>query len=148
MADKRISIYVGPDLQRVLDERSRPGEQGERSHLINLLADRYSDLMWRSRPELSTAEWKLVCDALNGCLMEPAGHAGALTLEISDAIRLNGLAEKWSVDGKALVKKLAALTPAQRLSVIDVAERFWVGDLTRDADEMLAEILGRTPPAE
>ena len=44
------------------------------------------------------------------------------------------LAEKWGVDGPALVEKLRGLNEMQALAIIDAAERFWQDDTLRNAD--------------
>ncbi|MFY9604024.1 MAG: hypothetical protein WAR00_05190, partial [bacterium] len=49
-----------------------------------------------------------------------------------------GLDKKWQVDGKALVKKLKALSHVQALALVDAAERFWqanTGTNTGTADD-------------
>jgi hypothetical protein len=75
--------------------------------------------------ELSQGEASLIVDALNGTLID-AQAAQLLAWSIQDALG-DGLAEKWSVDGPALVATIQAWTLAQRLAVCDAAERFWRG---------------------
>lgn len=74
--------------------------------------------------ELSASEAALICDALNGALVD-ASSASMLWAEVEDAIRASDLAEKWNVDGPALVEKLRSLDRTACLALADSAERFW-----------------------
>lgn len=70
---------------------------------------------------LEDNEQALILDALNGVLL--GEHPQLLAANISDAISLDGLDEKWEVYG--LKEKLAGLTPLECAAVVDAAERFW-----------------------
>ena len=88
--------------------------------------ERYYELL---RAELATlalteAQASLICDALNGTATLD-GIERWLRAEVEDAIRLNNLDQKWSVDGAGLVMLLRDCTPGQRLAIVDAAERFW-----------------------
>ncbi len=78
-----------------------------------------------ARVELSEAEASLICDALNGTLMDPHSYR-LLWAEVADAVRLDGLDAKWGVDGDALVERLRALSPGAMMAVVDAVERFWL----------------------
>ena len=86
--------------------------------------ERYYDMLRRALPAFSEAEASLIVDACNGWLVEPHS-APLLWAEVDDAIRSDGLATKWGVDGPALVARLRALTPFEALAVCDSVERFW-----------------------
>lgn len=142
---KKRNIYIGPALGRLIE--SRAGGDGSRSvsSIINACADRYLETVRRHMPELSADEWMLVFDALGGGALAGDGAARAvqsLPYSISDAIALDNLAAKWSVDGSALVEKLEAMDWCQRLAVIDTAERFWAdgGDWPQDSEKLLKKI--------
>ena len=45
--------------------------------------------------------------------------------EVYDAIRLNQADEKWSVNGRELLNKIAALTPADRETLIRTVAEVW-----------------------
>ncbi|MFA6168435.1 MAG: hypothetical protein WC700_17560 [Gemmatimonadaceae bacterium] len=123
------SIYLSHDLRDQLLDRAAGGTGPGAS--IQTLARRYIDLAWRSRPTLAPAEWRLVCDALNGTWLgddttiSTMPARGMIICEVEDAIRINGLGEKWGVDGTALTHRLAALTDAECESVRDVVIVFW-----------------------
>lgn len=75
-----------------------------------------------ARVDLTPDEAMLLLDALNGATWE--GWSATL-LWANGEDSLPGLADKWGVDGRALVQKLRALTPGQSLAVVDAAERWW-----------------------
>lgn len=123
----KTSIAVTPETAAIIDPRSAGMD---RSTVIRILLGWYAEIVRRERPALAEAEWNAIRDALNGTwlLAEQADVgllAGGLPVEIADACRLEGLAEKWAVDGAALVAQLDALGFAARLAVIDDAVRFW-----------------------
>src|SRR5690606_18187105 len=78
---------------------------------------------------LTVAEASLICDALNGhaALYDHADLApsgGLIALEVQDSERH----EVHGLDGeqaRALVRRLAAMSPLQALAVADASERFW-----------------------
>ncbi len=77
------------------------------------------------RVQLSEAEAMLICDSLNGIISDPQTMRIGLWAGVDDSIHLDGLDEKWSVDGPALIAKLRALTPAQAFAVTDAVECWW-----------------------
>lgn len=142
---KKRNIYIGPALGQLIDERAGDGARSV-SGVINACADRYLETVRRHIPDLKAEEWMLIFDALNGVW---AGDAIALAIQslplgISDALTLDGLADKWEVDGPALLSRLEAMDWCQRLAVIDTAERFWAdGNWPSDPDELIRRIRGR-----
>lgn len=72
---------------------------------------------------LTAPEALLIADAGNGTAWD-AQSARLLWAEVADALD-DGLAEKWRVDGPALVAKLRALSAGQALAVVDAIERAW-----------------------
>lgn len=131
MAPKRYSIYASPALDRVLAERLKPDSEDEgfrsRSSMLSAIADRYAEIVRRSTPDLSTPEWCAIFDILNGCWMidQPAMQATGLAHQIADAAEMDGLGEKWQIDALDLARRVAALTFAEQIAIIDTAERFW-----------------------
>lgn len=123
---KRTTIYLTDRAQAVL----AGGES--LSGTINRIADRYYEILRRSRIDLSEPEINAVRDALNGWLAEPAAtiHGGP-ALEVEDALE-DGLAERHGIDGRALVAKLRALTYAQEVALVDSVEQYWRGVAAED----------------
>ena len=125
---RRVTVYRSEALDRALDGRwTRDGVYGL-SGLLAAVAERYAMIVRHELVEhvrLSTAEWSLVCDALNGVWMQDAVGAGHIRLEIADAVRGDDLAAKWEVDGVDLLRRLDELEAPAVLAIVDVVERFW-----------------------
>lgn len=115
---RRATVYIADRAEAVLGGDNLSGA-------INRVADRYYELVRRSRIDLAPAELDAVRDALNGWLAEPAATiAGGPALEVEDALP-DGLAERYGIDGPALVARLRALTYAQEVALVDAAEQYW-----------------------
>lgn len=133
MARKTKSEYKGTSVlmtDAVLSIiSSRSGPSIDRSTALRILLGWYDEIVTKERPELSENEWMAIRDALNGTwLLAEHGHLGLITsglpFEIADSLE-DGIAEKWSIDGPGLVKKLTDLNFAARVAVIDDVIRFW-----------------------
>lgn len=86
--------------------------------------ERYYATLEEALPTFSAGEAALLVDALKGSRLE-VRTARLLWATIEDAIRMDGLEEKWGVDGAVLVVRLRALSAFEALAVVDGAERFW-----------------------
>ena len=118
---KTVGIYLRPETEKELATR---GEN--RSHVIARDLDRFYNLCRRAIREvpLSEKEACLIVDSLNGTVLD-ANTAQSLWFSIEDSINLDGLADKWGVDGASLVEKLKELNAFQAMAIADAAERFW-----------------------
>jgi len=82
----------------------------------------------------------LVVDSLNGHFfvagvdISPEALAGG----IDDAIHLDSLAEKWGIDGPALVKKLAALNALQVYTMHHWARLVWAAKEPHDFQVLIS----------
>lgn len=133
----KISISVDAGLLADLDARTDKYMGGNRSLTVVEAINNYWALLdfglTLARKSLTENEGRLILDTLNGTWTGgfPGGPEAArwaqnaLIWEVSDAISLDGAAEKWSVDGKALVAKLQALDSLARLALADWARRMW-----------------------
>jgi len=107
---------------------------------------RYRDLLRRALAEmtLTRGEACLICDALNGTALFAAvdDHDGTymfIPVEITDSIRLDRTDQKWEVDGKVLLDKLAAAAPVTLCAIADACEQFWAR-CGEDTDTVLREV--------
>lgn len=135
MARKTVGVYLRDEIQEEINKRI--GAEG-RSYVIERDLDRLYTLYKRAVKEvpLSLDEARLIVDCCNGTIYD-ARSAPMLWASVEDSCTLDGLDEKWSVDGPALVEKLKALTPIQALAIVDAAELFWAlpdGERDLDAD--------------
>lgn len=89
----------------------------------------------RAKKKLTRSEAKLILDVQNGSWADgslPVWINGGLAHQVEDGIALEGLADKWGVDGPALVAKLEAPGDLETVGLIDWAARFWEGDIQAD----------------
>ncbi len=129
-ATPQISLRVG-SLGPALQARG-----GENAETVRTLAERYLYALQQElrAVSLTEAEALLILDAANGTLWEPHS-AGLLWAEVDDSLA-DGLAEKWDVDGPALVAKLKALTYTQSLAVVDACE-VWGRQYSQNEDRKM-----------
>lgn len=119
---RRTSITMPPDVDAEVEARGPIY-----SNVIARDLDRLYSMYRRAlaRTPLTTQEACLLCDALNGSLMDaPSAHL--LYAEIDDACRLDHLDAKWHVDRQGFVARLREMDDIQCMALVDAAERFWV----------------------
>ena len=136
----RKSIYVGNELGTYVDTHLKEGYSV--SALINTAVERYMMLLKTHRPRLSKNEWYLIFDSMNGLVTdEPAELAASgVWLSVRDSIDLDGLAQKWEVDGEALVQKIQAMTKAELLSIVDVVEQWRIDGYNEEVPRITKEL--------
>lgn len=124
MAIPTKSFRPSPTVEKAL---SLNGGGTGLSHRLSQIADRYCEILRRTRlPDFTESETSLLHDACNGVWHEPASTIrGALAQGVEDAIDLDGLDEKWSVDGLALIEKLRGLDFIQEVKLVEDIERYW-----------------------
>jgi hypothetical protein len=81
----------------------------------------------------------LIADACNGYWYSPDNPKLQLFLEVSDGIELNGLDEKWDVEKKELLRKLASLSQFHAHAVLAVVIKCW--DMSDNVDNKLVDLL-------
>jgi hypothetical protein len=70
-------------------------------------------------------ELLLMLDVCNGLVLTPGMAGQHLLADVSDGIALDGLAEKWEIDGPALLTKLQALSIFQAHCLEIWCRAFW-----------------------
>lgn len=118
---QKFSISLPPKIVDALAIR-----EGERSPIIASSLERYFEILRRELTSLrlSRGEMGMILDVLNGTAFSEPFSMQLLDAEIEDALQ-DSYAEKWEIDGPALVHKLRAASFAQKVAVIDAAERWW-----------------------
>jgi hypothetical protein len=123
MPVNKYSVSLQPEIVSEINRR-----EGERSTIINTSLDRYFAILSRARRSLaqiiSDDEMALILDAINGIVHVDTISVQLVYAEIEDSLA-DGLAEKWSIDGPALVEKLRGLTYAENMALVDAGERWW-----------------------
>lgn len=126
MPANKISITIGD----VLSEIDVRGERGaaNRSGVINRDLERYYEILKYGRQSLrdrlSDSEISAILDNLNGCWLSEPVSIRLIYANVQDGLE-DGLAEKWQIDGPALVQKLKNLSFAESCALADASERWW-----------------------
>lgn len=130
---ERFSITMPPDLVREIDARGEKRATTIQKHLRRYLF--MLDMARRELVELITGdEMALIVDVLNGTLFADPYSVQILPVDIEDSLLIDGYAEKWGVDGPALVEKLNRLDLRHLMALADAAERYWEGAYKKNAD--------------
>ena len=139
--NNRTSIYLSPQLA---DEKRKWADAafGGFSRRLTSILERLEFIVSDAIPDFNRPEWCAIFDALNGYWMEGRLGITGIPLQLSDAINMDGLDEKWGFDGKAFLKKLNALSSAGLVAVAEVSDEFWL-NTERDIDEFIANIQAR-----
>lgn len=119
---RKSSVWLTPELIEII-EATFPEGRGNMSGRINTIILRYAEMVARSAPELSLAEWCAVCDANNGTVTDEMPMS--VTLLWANVHDCRGLGEKWDVDVKKLVNKMRSWTYAESVACAEIVERFW-----------------------
>ncbi len=75
--------------------------------------------------KLTTSEKMLVVDALKGIILLRFNAGAQIALEVEDAIRLQHLDKKWSVNRDTLLTKLKHFNADAALGLLDAVDKFW-----------------------
>lgn len=136
MPGTAIQFRAGFELEAFLKERVEPGRSI--NQVVARDIERYYQALdlARAQVDLTQGEASLIVDALNGTFID-MNAMQFLAMEIEDSLA-DGLAEKWGVDGLALVQKLKTYSLLQKMAIVDSIERFWKGEYhTSDMTEKL-----------
>lgn len=146
MKTQRLSITIpAHTLAHVEARQARSGEEQsyDRSAVIARSLDRYFYALSAARRGLrerfSAGEQGLLIDVMNGALFASPCAINYIEHEVAAAL-IDGAAERWHVDGAALMKKLKALSYAEKLALIDAAER-WLHRAGRGEQPQAGEML-------
>lgn len=154
MAPPRYPIYRTPTLDAVISARLKnpntdDAEGRSRSSLVTAIADRYAEICKRHMPDFSAGEWCLIFDVLNGCWMREnaALSANGIAHSVADGTTMDGMGEKWAVDGLDLARRIDALPFAGKIAILDTAERFWALGAKEGESypDVVARLTGRDP---
>jgi hypothetical protein len=125
--NKPTSIRLTDELTAAIEARKHGAYDNTNAAIVEML-DRYTYMLQRSLPALretlSEKEISLIADSCNGTMFQ-AWSVPLLYANIEDSISLDGLDEKWGVDGAALLDKIRALDLSTTFALVDAVERFW-----------------------
>jgi hypothetical protein len=124
-ADK-FHISLPPEITAEIAARADKAA-GERSGRIAQDLARYYEALARARKgmcdKFSKDELSAILDVCNGAAYE-AHSIPWLYAGMEDALA-GGVADKWGIDGAALVANLRALSYIESAALVDAAERAW-----------------------
>lgn len=125
-----ITLYArAADFIRARGEVS-PGDN--MSAVINASLERYAAVLAAGRRRLmetfEESEMGLIIDALNNPMFRDPKSIALISQSIEDAIDMDNAATKWNVDDAALTDKLAGLSYAEQVALVDAIERYWLDD--------------------
>jgi hypothetical protein len=120
----RVSLYLRPEQAEKLPVDARH----TRSAAINVVIDRYHAVMTSLRAEVEQAltkdEMLAVCGICNGTIFEPAEIIiGAVLADVQDAD--DTALVQFGVGKGALCAKIADLSPAHQMALVELIEAFW-----------------------
>jgi len=125
---KRTSIYISGQLQTRIADRMKI--DSSISSTINLTADRLDWVLEKSRPELLENEWAALMEAM---LNEPPKNLvidkliQGIEYAVEDSLDIDDLAKKWHLQ-RDLLELVKAFTPGEKLVVLEMSEKWRVGD--------------------
>jgi hypothetical protein len=119
---RRTSLYLSEPLEAILAGRQ---DQDSLSGRLTTVAERYAAIVSAHRPQLSEAEWNACRDALNGVWLRDVLSVRAIWAEIADADRIDGLGDKWSIDGQALAARIRDMPLAAQVALVEAVETWW-----------------------
>lgn len=115
------NLYVAERAQAAVARNGSYLNEGF-SQRANAIFDRYL-LIMDAEPlvTLTDDEMNAVTDALWATVLQNAESNCDIASEVEDALE-DGLAEKWSIDGPALVVKLDAMPVVDRVRILEEVE--------------------------
>lgn len=147
MPVKKLSVSIRPDIMAEIEKRV---EYDNVSGALNKCLERYVALLARSlaewRSQLSDRECALILDATNGTMFADTFSLSHLWGEVADAISLDGLDQKWEVDGAGLVDKIKTSGMIGQAALVDASERWW-RRVANGEQPPFGDLLAGGPPA-
>jgi len=116
----RKTIYLTDESEKII------GQAESLSGRINSIIGRYHRITAEDAPALTLNEWSLLCDILNGTLIED-NTGDHLWADIAESGRLDGMDKKWGIETDSFAQRVRDMTPAQRFYILDVVLNFWKG---------------------
>lgn len=87
-----------------------------------------------SKNHFTADEKKAMVDVCNGLILTPMIAGEHLAIEIEDGAELDDLDQSWDFDAKECSRKIASLTPTQRMMIELWAVSYWL-DSSRDLEK-------------
>jgi hypothetical protein len=131
----RLAVYGAPPILAALEAVGAGRTDGDQSRTARLavICERHDAIVADACPALTAAEWGVILDVRNGAhLLEEAGAmSGPATVaaEIEDLLDDPTWASRHRdltvEDVRALAQRLATTPFANRVAVVEIAQRWW-----------------------
>lgn len=126
MSKKNIAPRITDDCRSYLTDNFRNANAGAEYTLesANVL---YRQTLRGLKGRFSDGELKLMIDVMNATMLTPVIAGGQLQGNVIGGIALDGLAEKWEIDGEVMIKKLTGCHIFEQHCLEIWANGFWYG---------------------
>jgi hypothetical protein len=129
---RKAEIYRTPPFDAAMARGI--GETNNRSRRVAQVCERYLELLKRAElPAFSEPEWMLMRDALDDTAQKPAMLIRGVWMGVDDIIRTEGAADKWGVDGPALIERLKGMSYLQEVALVEEIETWLAAGKRADA---------------
>lgn len=105
---------------------------GGATYALEAFPKLYQRTLHGMKGRFSKSELSLMLDVMNATMLTPQSAGYHLAANVADGIALDGLDEKWEIDGKTLNEKLAALPPFEAACLEIWANGFWYAKDRKD----------------
>ena len=142
---KNISPRISDETRAWITENFSSISSGA-THLLESNRVLYARTLQELKGHFSRPELMAMIDVMNAHMLNPFTSGTELPLALGDAMDLDGLAEKWEIDGRELDTKISLLSVYQVAALEWWANGFWYGGgeerPERDIDKYVAALLG------
>lgn len=146
------SVSTSPKIRRATMDallRFLPNPNAAVTFAAELLAIAYPRALAEIRGRFTEPEARLMLDVMNGTMWigseAPSLVGQRIAIEVADGCQLNGLDDKWHVDGTKMGATLGGLTSFQLVALELWCGEFWAGAYNDESFERehLAKLCGR-----
>lgn len=131
----KLSIFLPESTQAKL------GNPENVSARIAEIIERYNELVRRSKPTLSRAEWQGLFECANKLALPTTGDVTRyLWLEVSDS--KPELAQQIGFDKAGLVRKIKTMSYPELLAAVELLQRYWRQSDRQSVASRLTAVLG------
>ena len=122
-AREQFGIRIAPGTRETLAE-VMPARVGQ-GYILEAWPTLAKRTLADLRGKFTTGELCVLIEAVNGLYLTPGLAGQHIGLSVADAMRLDGVADKWGVDEAILNAKLEALTILESVVIELWAARYW-----------------------
>jgi zona occludens toxin (predicted ATPase) len=143
------NVYFSDITQAIIEARVKSQETGfvSFSGQVNEMLKRYDHVMKISCPDLSTAQWQILLNVYNGCIISEYHRPYRIASDMMDSIGAIDITqvEKSDPDFADLVRKMYDFSQLEQMAILDFIQNFWANKWQKfnDFEAIKAHILQR-----